>query len=306
MQANDYARVQANGLDNIAPTPQQAAAASQYAVTDGFLSAEEQAAVLKQIHAERPGLQKKLDEVGITREFFTTNPDVEKALFAGQSTSVLTLQLPNDLQLQGRLRIAMTEEGPQLRVTPVRSELTIPDKVGNIRLTEQDRQELEKKGYVQKAIELPEKGGFVSGFLKVDKETNTVDVWRVNPETLPTKLLGVDLTRDQQIALATGHPIKLSGLKDRQGEPFDATVSLSVEKKGLQFSDIGRPEMAMKPEEKHRNQLAQNNEGAKTDQARGLEEKAGNPAITNAQTETLKRLMDPETPIPQHTKKLTP
>ena len=164
MQTNEYARTQADGLDNIAPTQTQAAAASQYAVTDNFLSSSEQEAVLRQIATERPVLQKKLDEVGITRDYLAVNPDVERALFSGKSTPVLTIDLPNDLKLEGRLRIAITENGPQLRITPVRSELSIPDKVGELKLTQQERSELEQNGYVDRSITIPENGGFVSGF----------------------------------------------------------------------------------------------------------------------------------------------
>ncbi|MFC5410706.1 DUF3945 domain-containing protein [Larkinella bovis] len=289
MQNSTYARTQAEAIDNLAPTQQQAAAATQYAITDGYLNSAEQEAIIKQIGAERPQFQKKLDEVGITKEFLAANPDVEKALFHGRSTPVLTLELPNDLQLQGRLRIAITEQGPQLRVTPVHENLLIPDKVGDIRLTQQERDELKEKGFVNQAIQMPEKGGFVAGFLRVDKETNTVDVWRVNPETLPSKLLGIDLTRDQQIALACGHPVKLSGLKDQKGEPYDATVSINVGKQSLQFSDLSRSGVSIKTEDKFKPQLALNNEGAKTDQTLGLEQKTGHTINSNAQQEAIKQ-----------------
>ncbi|RCR67075.1 MULTISPECIES: DUF3945 domain-containing protein [Larkinella] len=306
MQNQDFARTQADGLDNIAPTATQAAAASQYAVTDGFLSSSEQEAVLRQIATERPVLQKKLDEVGIDRVYLAMHPEVEQALFSGKQTPVVTIQLPNELELQGRLRIALTDQGPQLRITPVHPELEIPEKVGDLKLTPQERSELEQKGYVDRSLAIAENGGFVSGFLRVDNQTNTVDLWRVNPETLPSKLLGIDLTRDQQIALVCGHPVKLSGLKDKQGEPFDATVSISAGKQGLQFSDIGRPDLSLKPDEKFKQQLGQNNEGAKTDHTRGLEERAGQSTVANAQTETIKRLMDPDEKPDQHKLHLRP
>ncbi|MFD1140818.1 DUF3945 domain-containing protein [Larkinella insperata] len=289
MQDSTFARSQAEAIDNLAPTQQQAAAATQYAITDGYLASAEQEAIIKQISAERAQLQKKLDEVGITREFLAANPDVEKALASGKATSVLILELPNDLQLQGRLRIAITEQGPQLRVTPVHETLLIPDRVGDIRLTQQEREELKEKGFVHQAIQMPEKGGFVAGFLRVDKETNTVDVWRVNPETLPSKLLGIDLTRDQQIALACGHAVKLSGLKDQKGEPYDATVSLNVSRQSLQFSDLSRPGVSITTEDKFKPQLALNNEGAKTDQVHGLEQKTGHTITSNAQQNTIKQ-----------------
>lgn len=306
MQNQDFARTQADGFDNIAPTDQQAAAASHYAVTDGFLSPSEQEAILRQIATERPLLLKKLDEVGIDKIYLAMNPEVEQTLFSGRPTPVVTIILPNELELRGRLRIASTEQGPQLRITPVHSALVIPDKVGGLKLTDQERIDLQQKGFVDKAIQLPENGGFVAGFLRVDKETNTVDVWRVQPETLPKKLLGIDLTRNQQIALVCGHPIKLSGLMDRQGEPFDATVSISPGKQGIQFDDISRPDVALQPDHKYKQQIAQNNDGAKTDQTRGLEERSGVTVVTSSTTVTLKRLIDPEEKPAQQKHQLKP
>jgi virulence-associated protein VagC len=307
MEEQSYARSQADGLDNIAPSPKQAAAASQYAVTDGFISSEEQSAVLRQeIEADRPLLQNKLNEIGITKAYLKANPAVEKALFSGQPTSVVTVQLPNDLLLNGRLRIAVTDQGTQLKITPVMPGLTIPDKVGDLQLTQQEREDLLQSGYVERPIQMPENGQYVSAFLRVDKETNTVDAWKVKPEMLPTKLLGIDLTRDQQLQLVCGYPVQLSGLKDQQGESFDATVKVSVSKQGLEFSNLSRQDVVFKPVEKHQHQVAQNNEGAKTDLIRSREEKTGINTTANAQNETLKRLlMDDQTPN-QHRKNLRP
>jgi hypothetical protein len=307
MQAKDYARSQADGLDNIALTQQQAAAASQYAVTDGFLSSEEQDAVLRrQIAPERQVLQAKLDEVGITREYLATHPEVEHALFSGKSTPVITIYLPNDLQLQCRLRIAVTDQGPQIRITPVHPELALPEKVGGLQLTQQEQEDLRQKGFVDKAIQLAENGGFAAGFLRVDKGTNTVDVWRVQPETMPTKLLGIDLTRDQQIALVCGYPVKLSGLKDQQGGSYDATFTVNVAKQGIQLSDLSRPDVSLRPDEKFKSQLAVNNEGAKTDQIRGLEEKSGQAINSDTQKETVKNTVTDDEQGKQTGKKLRP
>lgn len=288
------ARTQADGLDNIAPTAVQGAAAWQYAATDGFLSNEEASAVLRrQIEPDRSLLQNKLDSVGITRDFLKDNPAVENALFSGQPTPGVTLQLANDLQLQGRLRIALTPAGPELRVTPVHPALTIPDKVAGYDLNQQEKDELQRQGYVQKPLQVAQGSDlFVPGYLRVDPQTNTVDLWRVRPDMLPTKLLGVDLTRDQQSLLANGHPVKLSGLLDNQGQSYNGTVSLSPAKGTLQLSEVTREQVAIKPmDERDRQQVAHNNEGAKTD-------------LTRSQ-ETVQRLLERQnTDADQPTKKL--
>lgn len=304
MPAQTFAQTRADEIDNIAPTPLQAGAAWQYALTDNFLSIDEQSAVLRrQIEGDLPLLQNKLSEVGITSAFLAANPQVEEALFSGRPTPIVTVILPNDLELSGRLRIVATDQGTQLRITPVMPDLTIPDRVGDLQLTRQERQDLEQKGFVEKPIQIAENGSFVPAYLRVDKETNTVDIWKVRPEMLPTQLLGIDLSREQQLQLAAGYPVRLSGLKDRQGEPFDATLSVSAAYKGLQVSNISRQDVTLKPDEKNRQQLAQNNEGAKTDQVRILEEKTGVTTVANAQKETIKRLLTDDQ-IPNQNRKI--
>jgi hypothetical protein len=125
----------------------------------------------------------------------------------------------------------------------------------------------------------------------VDGQTNTVELWRVRAEQLPTQLMGVDLTKDQQLQLASGHAVRLGGLLDGQGEPFNATVRISPAKQELQFTDINRLDVAFKPDNTHRQQVQQNNEGAKTDQAQSLEAAIGARTISHNQLETVQKLL---------------
>ncbi|GAA4464806.1 hypothetical protein GCM10023189_44570 [Nibrella saemangeumensis] len=294
MNENAYARTQADGLDNIAPTPLQAGQAWQYAVTDGFVSAEEASAVLRrQLEADRSVIEKQLANVGITKEVLTANPDLEKVLFSGQRTELVTIRLSDDLELTGRLRLVITPSGPDLRITPYYPNLTIPEKVEGYQVTPLEKEELTQYGATQRPMMLLEpNGSYVPAYLRVDPLTNTVDLWRVREDQMPRKLMGVDLTRDQQLSLAGGFPVKLEGLKDGQGESYTATVSLSVAQKALHLSEV-TPQI--NPDQKHKEQLAQNNHGAKTDQTRHLESEAGHTTVSNAQKETIQRLMNTDT-----------
>jgi hypothetical protein len=288
-----YALTQADGLDNIAPTPLQGQQAWQYAQSDNFFSPEEQAAVMRQqLEPYRAQMEAKLALIGISAEQLTQNPDLTDKLFSGQKTGLVDVQLSPEIKLQGRLRIELTENGPDLRITPALRQITIPDEVEGVKLSKGEKQQLIQEGTIPRPFLLADKGDFVPTYLRLDEQTNTLELWRIRPELLPTKLMGIDLTREQQLQLANGHAIRLSGLLDKQGEAFNATVSISAAQKGIQFADISRLSPSLKPDNESRHQLAHNNEGAKTDLTRSQEVSTGQTAANNYQRQTMEKVVE--------------
>lgn len=289
----NYARTQADGLDNVAPTVSQGQAAWQYAQSDNFLSPEEQAAVMRrELEPFRSQLEAKLAQIGWGPDHLATHPTIEAALFSGQQTVPLEFCLTHELKMNGCLRIMMTDNGPDIRVTPLQQTLEIPQEIGGIRLSKTEQQQLFQEGALPRPFLVPENGTFVPTFLRVDSNTNTVEFWRVKAEHLPTKLMGIDLTKDQQLQLVSGHAVRLTGLVDRQGETFDATVSISAARQQLQFSDVNRLDMTVKPDNRYTQQVAHNNEGTRTDQTRSQETAIGSPIMSNSQRETVEKLLE--------------
>ncbi|MVM33887.1 DUF3945 domain-containing protein [Spirosoma sp. HMF4905] len=304
----NYARTQADGLDNIAPSLSQGQAAWQYALTDNFLSPEEQSAVLrKQLEPYQLQLEKNLEQIGWGPERLSAWPQVAEALFSGKQTVPLIIYLTPDLKLEGSLRIVMTEAGPDIRVTPILQSLTIPEEIGGIRLSSDERNQLLQEGALARPLLMAENGSLVPTFLRVDDQTNTVELWQVRTEQLPTNLLGIDLTKEQQLQLISGHSVQLAGLLDQQGEPFTATVSVSAARQALQFSDVNRLDVQITPDRQFHQQIAHNNEGAKTDQTLNQETTAGTTIPTHKQLETIKDLPEPTSgePIKRQAKKIS-
>lgn len=291
--ATTYARTQADGYDNIAPTALQGQQAWQYAQSDNFLSSEEASAVMRrQLEPYRAQIEARMAQLGYPPEQLAKYPEHTEALFSGQQTSLMKVLVTPDLKMEGRLRVVMTEDGPDIRITPTRSALTIPDQVAGIKLSNLDKEQLAQEGALSRPYLIADNGEYIPTYLRVDPQTNTVELWRIRAEQLPTKLLGIDLTNDQQLQLVNGHPVRLSGLLDQQGEPFNATVSISPARQQLQFTDYSRLDVALKPDQQFRNQLAHNNEGAKTDVTRSQETAVGTPILSNSQLETVQKLLE--------------
>jgi hypothetical protein len=291
-EAINFARTQADGLDNIAPSQAQGQAAWQYALSDNFFSPQEQSAVLRrELEPYRSQLERSLAQIGWASEHLEKHPTVADALFSGQQTVPLTILLTPTVKLEGCLRIVMTESGPDIRITPLEPLLTIPEKIGGMELSGSERLQLLREGALPRPFLIPENGNLVPTYLRVDSQTQTLELWRVRPEQLPTKLLGIDLTKDQQLQLASGHQVRLSGLLDQKGEPFTASVSVSAARQSLQFSDFNRLDVQLKPDAKFSQQLALNSEGAKTDQTRSQEESAGVSTTSQQQLNSVKQLL---------------
>lgn len=289
-----YDRSQADAYDNIAPTAQQGLAAHQYTETDQFFSTEERAAVLKQqITAELPLLQQQLSRVGLTGEFFARHPDIADDLFSGRQTRLVSLYVSADVLVEGRLRIVATEQGPDIRFSPYQPQLTIPQHIAGIELSRSEQEQLARDGQLPRPFLIAQPdGNYLPTYLRVDQQTNAVELWQVKAEQLPTKLLGIDLTRAQQLQLVNGHAVHLSGLQDQRGELFSATVSLSPLNQGLQLANLSRVDLKLTPDNKHREQIALNNEGGKTDLTRSQEQQIGAPLMTNQQREAISQVLN--------------
>lgn len=288
-----YPRTQADGLDNIAPTSLQGQQAWKYAQSDNFLSAEEASAVMRQqLKPYRAQIESRLAQLGWPSDHLANHPNVEEALFSGQKTRSVKVWVTPELQLEGRLRIVMIENGPDIRITPVQRQINIPDEVEGVRLSKGEKQQLMMEGALARPFLMADKGDYVPTYLRIDEQTNTVELWRIRPDVLPTKLMGIDLTKDQQLQLASGHAVRLSGLLDQQGESFTATVSISAAQKELQFTDVSRLAIGLKPDNEDRQQLALNNDGAKTDLTRSQEMSTGQTTVSNHQRETMQQLLE--------------
>ena len=292
-QSVGYARTQADGLDNIAPTTLQGQQAWQYAQSDNFFSPEEQAAVMRrELEPHRAQIETKLTQLGYPPDHPAYQTHLESTLFSGQKTGPTSVFVTPDLQLEGRLRIVLTQNGPDIRITPVQRQLSIPDEVEGVKLSKGEKQQLMQEGALPRPFLLADKGEYIPTYLRIDEQTNTVELWRIRPEVLPTKLMGIDLTKDQQLQLANGHAVRLIGLLDKQGEPFGATVSISAAQKEFQFTDVSRLAPSLKPDHENRQQVALNNEGTKTDVTRSQEVSTGQTTTSNHQREMMQQLLE--------------
>ncbi|NDV70294.1 DUF3945 domain-containing protein [Dysgonomonas sp. 25] len=109
---------------------------------------------------------------------------------------------------------------------------------------------------------------------------------------IPTKLLGAELSEQQQKDLKEHKTIYVTGMTDKKGEPFNAYIKVNVEKEKLDFfrwnPDKAKKQGAeVKPDNASKTQVAVNSEGKANEATKDIKEplKQGQTAPTAKQEE---------------------
>jgi len=90
-------------------------------------------------------------------------------------------------------------------------------------------------------------------------------------------LMGVELSEKQQNLLKAGKTIYVSGMKDREGQDFNAYIKVNTEKNKLDFFKYNpdkknKQNEEITPDEKHKTQVAKNNDGRTTEANKKVKE----------------------------------
>lgn len=109
---------------------------------------------------------------------------------------------------------------------------------------------------------------------------------------IPNKLLGADLSPDQQTQLKSGQAIYVTGMKDKAGESFNAYVKVNTEKEKLDFfkwnpDKVKKQGAEVTPDNTSKTQVAVNSEGKTNEATKDIKEplKKGQTQPTEKQEE---------------------
>ena len=107
---------------------------------------------------------------------------------------------------------------------------------------------------------------------------------------IPKNICGVDLTEKQQGDLKAGQTIYVSGMKDKEGQDFNAYLKVNTEEKKLDFfkwNPDKKQGTEVTPDEQHKTQVAKNNDGNTAEATKKVDEplKSGQTQPTEKQVE---------------------
>lgn len=240
-------------------------------------------------------VEKQLAKYGITKEKLEQSGGLTDFL-NGRRTGVIRFERTweaKTAELTGKLYLVNTpDKGLRVHFQTVKQTLTIPETYLGYAFDAADRQNLHRRGELGKLVDLRDKvsGQVFRGYVGVDRDTNSLTVLRRDRLTIPATLKGVTLTPEQQAGLEAGQAVRLTGLTDRDGKPFDAYVQVSASKRALSFARIPEQKQAQRVSE---TQAKPDATGARPSVAEGKR-----PAENN----TLTPKPEPPKPAPNHRK----
>lgn len=109
-----------------------------------------------------------------------------------------------------------------------------------ILLTDADKENLKKSFNAGRVIELePTPGQKVAAFVSLDRHTNKLEALPVDQITIPNKIKGVDLSKDQQLRAAAGEKVLVEKMLSRTGRLFDGYIQINASDKKFDFNYEG-------------------------------------------------------------------
>ncbi len=185
-------------------------------------------------------VESSLAKMGITQELLETSGNMDR-LLKGEKTGLIDFKSTyNDQETQLRGKIYLVRQGKEIKpyFQTQKQSLIVPDQYLGFRFSEEDKANLKEKGELGKRVELEDaytRKKF-DAFVGVDRDTNSLTVWRAERAFIPMQIKGVDVSADQQETLRQGGSIRLSGLTSENGQKYDADIQLSASRRSVGFS----------------------------------------------------------------------
>ena len=199
---------------------------------------------------------KQLDNLGFTRERLEQSGELEKML-NWQKSNLVTIVIPmgdTTIYTDARLAFRTDENGNiGLAVHPLRKEPQLDFPYMGHKFSPNEKEQLLTTGNLGKTIEItPKNGEPFAAYVSIDPQTNELIALRADRVNIPKEIKGVTLTDAQYKDLVEGKAVKVEGMTAKSGKPFNATLQVNAEKKGIEF--IFENKQGLKERQQHSQQ----------------------------------------------------
>lgn len=182
---------------------------------------------------------KELENLGLSREKLEADGTLDKML-NWQKSNLITIGVPvgdTTIYTEARLAFRTDEQGNLgLAVHTLRKEPQLDFPYMGHTFSPEEKEQLLATGNLGKTIDVtPKNGETFSAYVSIDPMTNEVIALRADRVQIPKEIKGVLLTDEQYKQLAEGKAVKVEGMLSKGGKPFDATLQINAEKKGIEF-----------------------------------------------------------------------
>lgn len=182
---------------------------------------------------------KQLETIGVTKERLEESGQLEK-LLNWQKSDLVTIAVKagnETIYTDARLALRTNENGEiGLAIHNIRKEPKLDYPYLGYKFSEEEKATLQTTGNLGKVVELtPKSGDPFSAYVSIDPLTNELVALRADRVSIPKEIKGVELTDQQYKELAEGKAVKVEGMISKSNKPFDATLQVNAEKKGIEF-----------------------------------------------------------------------
>mgnify|MGYP000916629310 CR=1 FL=1 len=182
---------------------------------------------------------KEMERIGLSKEKLEQSGNLEKML-NWQKSDLLPIAIPfgNDvIYTEARVALRHDADGKLgLAIHTLRKEPQLDFPYMGYRFSDDDKATLRHNGNLGKMVELtPKNGEPFKAYVSIDPQTNELIALKADRVTIPKEIKGVLLTDEQYRDLSEGKPVKVEGMLSRNGKPFDATLQVNAERKGIEF-----------------------------------------------------------------------
>ena len=196
----------------------------------------------------------QFEKLGVTKEMLEQTKGLDKMLNWQKSPALLPIKVDIDgmtIRTDARLSLRETPEGKlNLVVHALRKEPELDRPFYGTRLNEDDKQNLRQTGHAGRLVEIePVKDQKMMAFVSIDKMTNELVAVRADKIKIPNEIKGVTLDENQKKDLAEGKSIRLENMTSKNGKPFDATVQINADRRGLEFKFDNTPKLAQEQQQ---------------------------------------------------------
>lgn len=178
-----------------------------------------------------------LQKIGITKEALEKTNNLDNLLNYGK-TSLMAIKgkLPGIEITGGHAKLFMRnrEDGtPELRMELVRKFPNLKTAIYGTYLTDEQKKAITDGGCAN--IKCSTKNGDLNLLVSLDTDTNQLNYIEASKAYIPDSIAGVKLSDAQKQELKNGNKVLVQGMKNKDGESFDAHISYNAANKGLNF-----------------------------------------------------------------------
>jgi len=182
----------------------------------------------------------QFERLGVTRETLENTGSLDAMLNWGKSPVLIPISPKFDeMTLRTDARLSFREIEGQLTVAihAVRKSPDLDRPFFGIHFTDDDKKNLLKNGNAGRILDFVFPGQKPTPvYISIDKLTNELVAVRTEKIRIPNEIKGVSLDDKQLQSLKEGKSIYLEDMLSKSGKPFNASVQINADKRGIEFS----------------------------------------------------------------------